>query len=182
VFISYSHVDRPTANRLRDALQAHGIAVRIDSEHMEPGEPIRAFIERSVRDCGVTLSVVSNASLLSTWVALEAFTALASESRHPTRRHIAGYLEEGFLDRGYRLQVTEKVDARLGEIEELMRAHAAARIDTNDLNDEKSRLFDLRHNLGAILERLRCTLVLSLRDDHFDASVDRIVESVREPR
>jgi hypothetical protein len=179
VFVSYSHRDQPVASRVKAALEQHGLAVRIDDQ-MNAGEDVRHFIERSVRDTAVTFAIVSNDSLLSTWVALEAFTTFGAEAVTMRRRFIAGYLDPDFFEPSYRLRATERIDAKIDEMETLARAHAAARIDTNDLNEEKSRLFELRHNLGSILERLRGSLTVSLADAQFDASVARIVTTLRE--
>ena len=53
-------------------------------------------------------------------------------------------------------------------------------IDTVDLNDEKTRLYDLRNNLGAILANLKGSLCLDLRDEHFAASCRAIVKACRQ--
>jgi hypothetical protein len=71
VFISYSQKDKEIAAKVRATLEANDIKVTIDSESMDPGEDIRAFIDRAIRDTQVTLSIVSRNSLSSDWVALE---------------------------------------------------------------------------------------------------------------
>jgi hypothetical protein len=45
--------------------------VSLDVDTMEPGERIQDFIERSIRDSDVVVSIVSTRSLLSRWVAVE---------------------------------------------------------------------------------------------------------------
>jgi hypothetical protein len=60
-----------------------------------------------------------------------------------------------------------------------MRQYAAEKLDTNDLNDEQSRLYELRNNLGTILARLRNAVTLTLTPEQFDASVARIVSTIR---
>jgi len=46
-----------------------------------------------------------------------------------------------------------------------------------DLNEEKSRLYDLRNNLGSILANLRGSLWLKLRDEHFTGGCQAIVKT-----
>jgi len=79
VFISYNHGDSEVADKLKTALEKTGIVVRIDKAVMDAGANIQEFIESSIRDTGVTLSLVSNHSLLSAWVALESIDTFYQE-------------------------------------------------------------------------------------------------------
>ena len=47
-----------------------------------------------------------------------------------------------------------------------------------DLNQEKTRLYDLRNNLGNILARLKETLCLDLRDPQFEKSCSFLVAAI----
>jgi hypothetical protein len=184
VFLSYNHADAVTAARLRSALQSHHIPVLIDSENMAPGERIDAFIERSLRDSAVVVSIVSTSSLLSAWVALETIQTLnrnrwLDPQKPGGRKFIACYLDDAFFDPECRLHLTRQIDDRLGRIEELLPDYAARRLDTRDLDEEKSRLYDLRNHLGVILDTLKSTLCLDLRDPHFDESVRRLIATIR---
>ncbi|HEX2829918.1 MAG TPA: TIR domain-containing protein [Burkholderiales bacterium] len=181
VFISYSTRDTAVAIELSEALRRHGVDVRIDREAVRPGADLRDFIRESVRSTAATVCIVSEASLLSGWVAQETVLALAALELAAPRPFIACYLDDSFLDPGFRLKATLQIDARLGEIETLFPQYAANRLDTNDLNAEKSRLFELRNQLGAILERLRACLCLDLRPAARAASVERLVRSLSGP-
>jgi hypothetical protein len=178
IFISYNHEDRAVATSVKERLVARGIKVRIDMESIAPGEDIRNFIERSIRETDVTLSIVSTKSLLSTWVAMETVNTFFSEKFSGGKKFIACFVDDGFLQNGFRLEATAKIDAKLLEIDELIPRYAAQKIDTNDLNDERSRLFELRNHVGDILKRLRGSLSLDLRGDHFEKSVQRVADEV----
>ena len=65
VFISYNHRDIVQANRIRDFFKANEIPVIIDTEEMDAGEDIKSFINRSIQEAKVTISVISKNSLLS---------------------------------------------------------------------------------------------------------------------
>ena len=181
VFLSYNHDDAPVAGRIRAALEAGGVRVRIDSDAMAPGEDIGAFIARSVRDTGATVCLVSNRSLTSGWVAVETIQAFDAERFGSTRRFIACYLDDDFFRPAYRLDRTREIDARIDAIDALLPEYAAARLDTEDLNREKSRLFALRNDLGRILARLKDSLALDVRGDRFDAAMARLVASLAAP-
>ena len=178
VFISYSHDDTATALRLKALLRQHKLEVLIDTESMAPGEQITDFIDRSIRDCDVIVSLISSRSLISPWVASE---AIAGEARNRWGREvvlIACYLDDDWLRPEFRLECTRQIDERLRRIEELLAEYAAKKIDPGDLNEEQLRLYNLRNNLGAILARLKNSLSLDMREDEFDASGKRLVTTV----
>ena len=178
VFISYSHHDREIALKLKSALEGYGINVRIDSETMQVGENIQGFIERSVRDTAVTILVVSNHSLLSPWVTMETLTTLSHEKFKQDKQFIACYVDDDFFQPRYRLDATKNIDARIKAIDDLIPEYIENKMDTNDLNQEKSRLFDLRNRLGEILLRLKESLTVDIRESNFDESLKQITSSI----
>lgn len=178
VFISYCHGDRAVAMRLRTALENENLAVRIDVDAIAAGQDLHAFISQAVRESDATVSIVSNQSLLSPWVAMETITTFFHERLNEKNRFIACYIDDDFFDRAYRLKVTMQIDAKLADLDKLISEHAAAKLDTQDLNHEKSRLFDLRNNLGVILQRLRESLCLDIRNSHFNESIVKLAAVV----
>ena len=178
VFISYNHGDSEVADKLKTALEKTGIVVRIDKAVMDAGANIQEFIESSIRDTGVTLSLVSNHSLLSAWVALESIDTFYQEKFTGKKKFIACYVDDDFFRSDFRLNATKQIDAKIDEIDKLIPEYIAQKIDTNDLNSQKSRLFKLRNNLGDILLRLRESLCVDVREDKFDQSVAKIVSAI----
>jgi hypothetical protein len=176
VFISYSHRDTAVANRLKARLESHGIRVTIDSSALPAGSSIHSFIEASIRATDLTISIVSEQSLRSGWVALETFTTFAAEQSCGGTRFIAGYLDESFFVPTFRLEATQRIDARIEEIDALIPRYLEKKLDTVDLNNERTRLLRLRNGLGEVLERLKGTLSLDLRNDQFETSVGKIVQ------
>lgn len=180
VFISYSRTDLAVAERIGSALESRGIRVRIDSKDMRPAEDIESFIRRVIDETDLVLSLVSERSLLSPWVGMESVHTLYDEALRGGRKLIICYLDESFLDIGFRLAATRQIDARIAEIDALLPAHAQQHIDTSDLNRQKSRLFDLRNNLGRILDRLRNSLCLDVREPMWDRNLPRIIAAIEE--
>jgi hypothetical protein len=179
VFLSYNHEDAAIAAKLRAAMKAHSIPVLIDSDSMSPGERIRDFIERCLRDSETVVAIISTSSLQSTWVALEIVQTLQRNRWLRDRRFIACYLDDAFLNPECRLDLTQRIDDRLRRIEELLPDYASRRLDTRDLDEEKSRLYDLRNNLGLILDTLKATLCLELREPNFDGSMQRLTSAIQ---
>jgi len=56
----------------------------------------------------------------------------------------------------------------------------AKKNDTNDLDSQKPRLYKLLNALGDILQKLKVSLTLNIRESEFDRSLARIVRSIEE--
>lgn len=179
VFISYNHSDSDVAQELKKTLEQNGIAVRIDSDAMKAGEDIKSFIEKSIEETTITLSIVSNSSLLSAWVAMETINTFYLEKFKRDKKLIACYIDDDFFKPRFRLEATKKIDAKIQEIDELIPEYIENKLDTIDLNNEKSRLHQLRNNLGEILLHLKETLTLDIRNDQYDKSLGRIIETIK---
>ncbi|MDQ6760405.1 MAG: toll/interleukin-1 receptor domain-containing protein [Acidobacteriota bacterium] len=169
VFISYNHEDAVTAARLRDLLARNKLDVIIDAGSMASGQRIQDFIEQSIQDSDAVVSIVSNSSLLSSWVALETMNSFHKQ-KTDARPFIGCYLSDDFFRPEFRLECTHKIDERLDVIEHLIQQYQQKKIDPVDLNEEKTRLYDLRNNLGAILATLKGSLCLDLREPQFEES------------
>ena len=79
VFLSYSHKDAATANKLKRVLISNDINVQIDTDLMSVGSDINDFVRQSILNTDYTVSIVSKHSLLSAWVAMETISTLDSE-------------------------------------------------------------------------------------------------------
>ena len=120
----------------------------IDIDSMAPGERIQDFIERSIRESDAVVSIVSTQSLLSSWVAIETINAFHRQKWTDGKLFIGALLSDDFFRPEFRLECTRIIDERLETIERLLPGYREKMIDTVDLNDEKTRLYDLRNNLG----------------------------------
>jgi hypothetical protein len=176
VFISYTHDDAATAARVKQLLEQHRIAVVIDTDNMAAGEKVTDFIHRSIRECSAVVSVISSRSLQSAWVAAETIGGIGRREWGKDVALIACYVDEEWLQPDFRLRCTADIDRRLQQIETLLPDYAAKKIDTADLNDEKTRLYSLRNNLGTILATLRDSLCLDVREHAFAASAQKLIE------
>lgn len=182
VFVSYNHGDRAAALELCEALRRSGIGVVIDEECMQPGQGIADFIRSSVAGTRATLCIVSRASLASGWVVQETLLALGAQAlgdpRSP-RPFVALYLDPGFLDPGFRLELTDAIDAQLASLQAQRAEHERRQLGTEDLDGQIARTRRLRNELGTVLERLRTSLSLDLREPARAATLERVVAFLR---
>ena len=180
VFISYNHNDYSTVEPIKDALEAEKFNVIIDSQSMEPGEDISSFINRAVQKSDVTVSIISNNSLLSGWVGMETINTFFLENTRSSKKFIACYTDNDFFDPEFRLRATENIDQRIEKLDELMKKYEEKKIDSNDLNKEKTRLYDLRHNLGMILDKLRNSLCLDVSsNEQLNKNIPQLISTLR---
>lgn len=179
VFISYNHKDKQIADELKSKLNLADIKVILDSEMMKPGENISNFIEQSILKSEITLSIVSNNSLLSSWVGFETINTFYHE-KFGNKKFIACYTDEDFFDNKFRVTATRKIDEKINELDSLILEYMSLKLDPTDLNDEKTRLFQLRNNLGDILQRLRNSLCIDIKESAFESNVERIILAINE--
>lgn len=177
VFISYNHGDAKVALAVRDYLQAD-FDVMFDTYSMVPGEQIEQFIDRSIGAADAVISIVSSPSLLSSWVAYETVAAFEREKSRQAKLFLACTLTDDFFNPDFRLTCTKVIDTRIKQIEDLLPKYAEEKIDSVDLDEEKTRLYKLRNNLGNIIARLKSSLCLDIREPAFNESLKRLAETL----
>ncbi len=179
VFISYNHSDVDNANRLKEMLEKNNISVTIDSEKAQAGDDIKKFIENCIRDTQTTISIVSKKSLLSAWVAMETINTFYLEKTDSCKKFIACYIEDDFFNRQFTDEALDHIDAELKEIETLRINRAEKGRDTWDINEEYTRLKDLKNNLDRIIGRLRASLCIDIRNEKLEMNFGKILEKIR---
>ena len=179
VLVSYSHDNRMLVSDLVTLLEKEGIPVVIDDTHLQSGEDIAAFIHRSIQETRATICIVSRASLLSTWVAMETVNTFHNEQWFDSKKFIACFLEDDFFKPAFRLEATKMIDEKIDEINALIPEYNQLKIDTNDLNEDKTRLIKLRNELGSILQRLKNSLSLDIRPENWETSLARLCKDLK---
>ena len=179
VFISYNHNDSKVALRIKAALEKASIEVIIDKEDMMAGTEIKNFIEKSIRDSTVTVSLVSNKSLKSAWVAFETIDTFFLE-KYQNKRFIACYLDDDFFQTDYTLKTVTEIEAQITSNQKLIPEYQKKMIDTRDLNNQNSRLLALRNNLDGIVGRLRDSLCLDVRGELFNESMQKLIQAIED--
>jgi hypothetical protein len=180
VFISYSSKDRAIVEFLDKKLRENGLQVIVDYRDLQPGKNITDFIAESVKTSAATLCVISRASLLSGWVSHEVTSTFHLRQWNEAKKFIAGFLEDDFFEPAFRLDLTKQIDHKIAEIEQLIPEYGKQRLDTEELNIDKTRLYDLRNNLGKILHALKENLSVDLREPNFAAGIDRVVNTLKD--
>jgi len=180
VFISYNHNDRTTALKIKAVIEKESIPVIIDVVDMKAGTDIKEFIQNSLKEVTTIVSLVSNNSLKSAWVAKESIDSLFLETYLENKKFIACYLDDDFFQNDYTLKTISKIDLQIKEVQDNIEQSHVIGIDTRDLNNQKSRLIALRNSLDGIIGRLRDSLCLDVREESFDQSILKLIDAIQE--
>ncbi len=177
VFLSYNHEDLEQAHKVKDFLNARGVQVTIDSEAMQPGEDIAAFINKCIREADVTLSLVSSKSLLSAWVGMESANTMVGE-KIADKRFIAVVIDGSFFKLSFVRESTAVIDQRLKELDEEIAFRMQERIGIEDLQGDLSRNRELRQNLPKIVANLKNRLNIDITGDKFQPGMEKVAQSI----
>lgn len=178
VFISYNHSNREIAGVLKQKLKERGVDVVIDSDSMLAGEDIKAFIQKSVAETQVTLSIVSKESLLSAWVAMETIASFYQEQVNEQKKFIACYVDEEIFQHNFTDEALRSIEKELQRISDAREERTRKGYDTRDLNNEYSRLKELSTHLDEIIRRLRESLCIDVRKDKLEENFEKLLQAI----
>lgn len=178
VFISYSWKDKIAAQAVKTFLEKEGCAVTIDDQDIKAGGSIMDFIQNSIKNCDVVLSIVSGNSLQAGWVGGESISAmyavwLADKKFIPVR------LDSVSFDIDFQILAQETLQNNIkelkGKIKKLEQLGGGAQAFRDDLD----RMTDLKNNLGKIIQRFNSVLMLDISGEKFDPNMKKIVSDLK---
>lgn len=178
VFISYNHKDKKVADVLKIELEKVGIEVAIDSEDMLAGDDIKKFIEESIKNTDITLSLVSSNSLLSAWVAMESVNTFYAQ-KVVDKKYIAAFIDSSFFNRNYVDKALNKIDKEISNIKKMISTRLGKNRNITDLQTELERYNDLSHNLPKVIQRLKDSLSVDITNGNFGVGINRIIHSIK---
>jgi hypothetical protein len=187
VFISYNHKDQVITKELCTALLGHNIELIVDSkdtaagskvENMVAGDDIYTFIRNSIKKSKVTLMIVSKNSLQSGWVSSEASNTFFLESFYEDKSFLACNADDIFGDKDFLNNAYIQIDEKLKDIDEDIKTRMDKQINTRDLNDQKTRLLDLRANLDKTFNRLQTSLCADISNGNLQHNLGDIVKAI----
>ena len=179
VFLSYSHQDKATAEKIRDYLtQEAGLQVIIDDLALQPSAQIETFIAESIQKSDATLTLVSPQSLLSVWVAKEMMTTLTA-GQVGAKQFFAVFEDPAFFRRSFVDDTLDQVEDEIDDLRQTITKRMARGRAIVDLQHELRRYEDLQHNLPEIVGRLKEYFSIDISADKFTAGMQKIVAALR---
>jgi hypothetical protein len=145
---------------------------------MKTGQNIEAFIMNCIRESGVTLSLVSRNSLVSSWVTMETVNSNLDEKIRG-RYFMPCYLDPAFLDRKFTPEAIDIILAELKEITDLMREALDKEYGIEDLQMERTRYLKMKGSIADNIGKLRDSLCIDLSPGNFEAGMKKVVADLR---
>lgn len=181
VFMSYNHNDKDFANKLKTALEAEDIDVTIDIESMKFADNIQDFIEKSIRENDITISVISQNSLKSSWVMMETLESFMYEKVEQKKRFIPIFIDQKLFEDEFLFDVVDEIDERLAKLQSLTTKASQRNLSTAKYDSERSRLTKLRANIGDVLAELNNMLVADFSsDESFERNLPTLVTLIKD--
>ena len=177
VFISYSHSESEYAKKINASLKALDVEVVIDYENLSAGNDIKSFIEDSISQTSNTISIVSSNSLLSSWVSIEVIRTMFSENI-ANKKFIAAFIDDSFFERSFTGDALDKIELEIKDIHKEMDDRKSKDRNMDDLYSELKRYTDLKHYLPTIIQRLKESYSVDIRDEAYDVGIKSIHEAL----
>lgn len=178
VFISYNHKDKVHVTTLKLLLKMANIPVTIDSEVMSVGQDIEQFINQCMRDTDVTLSVISDNSLESAWVAMETVNTFAAQNLGK-KKFIPCYIDSNFFSNEKNQARMQKVEQTIEELKAQIQTRMTQDLAFEDLNLQWKRQRKLRENLPDILAKLQSTLCMDISPNEIERNFPKILQAIQ---
>ncbi|MFM7155639.1 MAG: TIR domain-containing protein [Bacteroidota bacterium] len=176
-FISYNHKDSSEMERVKDWLESNGVEVTVDVQDMRAGEDIESFIRSAFDKSRFVLSMVSQNSLMSGWVSKEFNTALVLNNR--TTRWIPVSLDKSVFEYEFYVKAMTDIEKMHDEMSTLMIEALQKKMDITPLQDEMSRLKNLKANLGNTIAELKRVLIVDIAGISFEPGMKKVLESMK---
>ncbi len=180
VFISYNHGDAETADLLKQKLEENNISVILDSASMKAGTKIYDFIISSIKTTDATLSLISVKSLSSGWVNIELAGSLKFKEFFEEKKFIGCYLDKDFFDDGFVDKIGDTIQDKLDALNPLFEKRRNRNMLTTDLDDSRTKLINLQHNLPPIVAYLRDVKNVDVRKEVFEQNFPEVLQSLKD--
>jgi hypothetical protein len=95
-----------------------------------------------------------------------------------SKKFIACFITDDFFKRDFTDQALDHVDAEVKEIQALITARMEKNRSIRDLQNELTRMTELRNNMDEIIRRLRESLCIDIRDEKLESNFNKITEAV----
>lgn len=180
VFISYSMKDAVHAQKIKTNLEKHGISVDINTEYLLTGNNIERVIKERIRAATIVLAIISENSLPSYWVALEALEGFQYEKVNKVEKYIPVCIDKKWYDDEFPFEAIATIDQDIEQHKQRLKRALDIGLNVSVYQHNYDRLQTLRHNFGSIITRIRESLVADLSTDTvWKRDFPRLVKAIK---
>lgn len=168
VFLSYSRKNITICETLNDNLKRQGINVFVDTQDITYGENIRAEIVKLLQQAHFFIVIVSEHSLLSSWVIWEIQQYFQMNNIREDSKIIPVFIDNKYLDDDYIKQIIEKVDNEYQQVVRQIYDLSKKSIPTDSFESKKQNLLNFKNAISKIIEFIRSTNAIDLSPINFE--------------
>jgi hypothetical protein len=180
-FISYNHGDAAVARQVKEFLAKNNVDVIIDEEDMPAGMSIMEFIQESIKTCDSVVSIVSAKSLNSGWVGQESVASMYAVWL-ADKKFIPVKLDDVAFDIDFQITAQETILQKIQDLETKIGKLRQLGGDSRAFDDDRNRLFELKNNLGQIIQRLKSVLMVDISEANFQPSMQKVLSRIQEKK
>jgi hypothetical protein len=178
VFISYNHKDQAAKNWLRAILDRHNISYFLDSNDLELGKDISQGLIESMQNSRYNIMLVSQHSLFSVWVGMEAMFRIREEGVRQVPSLLCIVIDNTVLERDFPIKVQAEFKKLEQELEELRTRMRELGGDSQVYDIEINRL--KRVNVSDLMIKVRKDLMLQCNNLEIqDSDVNKLVAKIK---
>lgn len=180
IFISYSPEDIDFVRKLKQAIEAENIGETIDIESLKFGDNLQEFLERSVRQTDITISIISKHSLQSVWVIAESLETLMYEKIERKKKFLPIYIDQTCFDDSFYLKVGSGIDEALAKLKHFIAQALQENLGISHYEQKRKRLSDLRNHLDTVLVKLHSIHLADFSNTRkFHENLPKLIESIQ---
>lgn len=183
VFISYSTKDQTWKDMLAAEFEKEGISYWLDATSLSMGENIEGEIKEGLKNSNFTVLIVSENSLLSTWVSMESLHRLKQEIFQNSVSFLPVIVDEVIFSDDFIFDMHDKFKAEIDKQKENRKKAEERNMKTALFNTRIERLEeilpDITNIVGKIVEGLSANL---LQEPRRTADLKRLIDTIKKGR
>ncbi len=109
---------------------------------------------------------------------MESINTFYHEKTDINKKFIACYIDDDFFNRDFTDNALDSIEEQIKEIQELISRRMEKNRSIRDLQNELSRMTELRNNMDEVVRRLRESLCVDIRNGNFENNFHKILEAI----
>jgi len=179
VFISYSHNDNNFVIKLKNDLEKQNIKIKIDIEKLCFGDDINDFINKSIEESDLTISIISKNSLRSPWVFIEASETLLNQKFKKIKKFVPIYIDTDILQNNTYLEVLNTIEIGIDDIDKFIIKALNKRTSISIYSDRRERLLDFKNNVHKFFNELQKKLMADFTKYNYNDNLLKLINQIK---
>lgn len=177
VFISYNRGDSIYAIQLHDSLTRLGVDVFVDFDNIKAGKDFQSFRNESISQTSNIISIISSSSFLSLGFSNEIIEIMNSED-FSNKKFITAIVDDSFFRKDFTNEFIDRLESKMKNLQKEMDDRLQKGENIEDLENDFDRHADLLNRLPEVIQRIRETYAVDIRDDVYEEGIKKIYDAL----